>query len=72
MKNITVVADSKHQILNSKLKGFGLNPREWQISEVFNGIIIIQNIFENEMTLLGRATFNQHTWDWENIQFVEI
>ena len=62
----------KFHILKQRLKTFGLNPKEWQILELPNGILVVQNIFENELTLLGRATVKKMGWEWKEIQFAEI
>lgn len=62
----------KSLILTQKLKAFGLDPRDWLVSEMPDGLIIIQNVFENEVTLLGRAIFKRATWEWNDIQLAEV
>jgi hypothetical protein len=71
MKNIDTIR-LKFKILTQKLKTYGLDPRDWFISELPNGLIVIQNILEKDTTFLGRADFNKTTWDWKDIQLAEI
>jgi len=58
--------------LSEGLRRFGLNPRDWQVRETTNGVLMIQHLHEPELTLQGQAYTQGHTWDWQEISLSAV
>ena len=63
---------NKLQNLREGLKRFGLDPRDWELNEAANGMLVIQHVGDPKLLMLGQAFTQGHSWDWQEISLAAV
>jgi|GEM_PF-6863303 len=57
-----------HTVLANRLSHFGLDPKDWRLEAQTTERWEIQNIHENDFSLIGWVRKFQGAWDWQTIE----
>ncbi len=66
------IFSNKIQNLNAGLKFFGLNPRDWQVKERSDGLLMIHHLRDPELMMQGQAYSKGQSWDWREISIAAV
>ena len=64
--------NSVTQSLQVDLKGFGLNPQDWQLQQTSNDRWLILSKDDPEFAFQGRTQKKHSGWAWQQVQLISL